>query len=361
MKKISFLVYGTPRHPVGGTKVLFTYANLLVSAGNEVSILCYQKKSAYNSFSNNTRDLIKFLFKKSLQLEYPRWFPLNENCCVKYVWSISDRLLKKFDVCIASSIMTAYSLERVKFSGRKLYFVQGFENWHPFSEQDVYDSYKFPFTKIAISDWLYDHIKKVDDNVVLIENGFDFDRFKLTSDIGDRQKYTVCMLNHSDLRKRCADVFRALSVLKEKYPSLKVFAFGVPSRPKNLPDWYEYYQCPNTELHNYIYNASSIFVNASEQEGWGLTVGEAMICGCAVVCADNLGHRIMAHDNETALVFAPHDVDAIVSKVSLLFEDDELRKKIAKNGNEFIQKYTWCNSYNKFSDLIKNDTRGEII
>lgn len=359
MKKISFLVYGTPRHPVGGTKVLFTYANLLVSAGNEVSILCYQKQSAYNSFSNSIKNLIKFLFKKSLRLEYPRWFPLNEKCCVKYVWSVSDGIIKNFDVCVASSIETSYSLEKMKFSGKKLYLVQGFESWKPFTEQDVYESYKFPFTKVAISYWLYDCIKKVDDEVVLIENGFDFDYFKLTSDIGSRQRYTVCMLNHSDSRKRCEDVFLAMSVLKKAYPLLKVFAFGVPPRPKNLPDWYEYYQSPNMELHNYVYNASSIFVNASEQEGWGLTVGEAMICGCAVVCADNPGHRTMAYDNETALVFAPRDVDSIVSKISLLFEDDELRKQIAKNGNEFIQKYTWRNSYRKFNDLIECDARGQ--
>ncbi|MDE7291269.1 MAG: glycosyltransferase family 4 protein [Treponemataceae bacterium] len=355
MKKICFLVYGTPRHPVGGTKVLFTYANMLVSAGNEVSILCYQKQSVHNSPSKNIRNLIKFLFKKSLRLEYPRWFPLNENCYVKYAWSISNEILKNFDVCVASSIETSYSLEKMKFSGKRFYLVQGFESWNPFTEQDVYESYKFPFIKIAISEWLYECIKKVDDKVVLIENGFDFEYFKLTSDIGNRQRYTVCMLNHVDSSKRCADVFRALSVLKEKYPLLKVFAFGVPPRPRNLPDWYEYYQCPNMELHNYVYNASSIFVNASEQEGWGLTVGEAMICGCAVVCTDNPGHRIMAHDNKTALVFAPRDVESIIGKISLLFEDDELRKQIAKNGNELIQKYTWCNAYKKFNDLIEYD------
>ena len=58
-----------------------------------------------------------------------------------------------------------------------------------------------------------------------------------------------------------------------------------------MPGWMEYYRQPDHDTHNRIYNSSSIYLASSLQEGWGLTVGEAMIYGNAIVCTDTLGFQ----------------------------------------------------------------------
>lgn len=47
------------------------------------------------------------------------------------------------------------------------------------------------------------------------------------------------------------------------------------------------YKNPTPEQHLKINNESAIYLGCSKLEGWGLTVGEAMMCGQAVVCTDN--------------------------------------------------------------------------
>ena len=75
---------------------------------------------------------------------------------------------------------------------------------------------------------------------------------------------------------------KALETVKKEIPDLHVTMFGTPDRPQNLPEWYSYYKCPDRETHNKILNDTAVFVAASNLEGFGLTVGESMICGCAV-------------------------------------------------------------------------------
>ena len=105
-------------------------------------------------------------------------------------------------------------------------------------------------------------------------------------------------------------------------PSLEVDLFGVPSAPANLPDWMHYYQTPNKETHNLLYNRAAIYLAPSVIEGWGLTVGEAMMCGQAVVCSDIRGFReILAgqHDDlpESAFLFVG-TIDEAIEKAKMI-------------------------------------------
>ena len=131
--------------------------------------------------------------------------------------------------------------------------------------------------------------------------------------------------------------------------------FGVYERPVDLPDWYVYYQMPDKATLNRIYNEAAIYVGASHTEGWGLTVGEAMQCGCAVVCTDNGGYSVVAHHQETALVSPVKNVASLASNVIRLIENKELRWLLAENGHYYIKQYTWEKSYERLKQiLLKN-------
>ena len=77
-----------------------------------------------------------------------------------------------------------------------------------------------------------------------------------------------------------------------------------------------------------------------------------MICGAAVACTDNKGYLEMAKDGETALVSPIKDSKALAENIIRLINDDELRYRIATNGNRFIQRFTWDESYAKLKRTL---------
>lgn len=365
-KSINFLLPSGSLRPIGGFKVVFEYANRLIADGYNVNIVY----PAY-SFKFNQSRVIAFLrqckallrsFYWGIKRKYScrGWFQLDKRVKECWVWSLACRL-PEADAYVATAVNTSVYLQRHREipNDRKYYFIQHFESWDGATKQDVLNTYHFPLHKIVIASWLEKIVHAEGETCVLIPNGFDFTYFKKTVSASSRNRYTVCMLYHLSDWKGCSDGFHALDIVRRAYPDLQVNIFGVPPRPKELPIWYHYYQQPNKEIHNRLYNESAIFIGTSWTEGWGLTVGEAMICGCAVACTDNAGYLEMATDGETALVSPVKDVEALANNIIRLIEDDDLRCRIAEAGNRNIRKFTWDRAYGKLKNLINTSPNVE--
>jgi glycosyltransferase involved in cell wall biosynthesis len=208
----------------------------------------------------------------------------------------------------------------------------------------------------VIAPWLYDIAAKYDQEAELIENGFDFDYFKLMKNIEDRSPFIVSMLFNDMEKKGCKYAFQALKTVKNKIPQLKCLIFGVNDRPSYLPDWYEYYKMPDKTTHNMIYNTASIFIAPALIEGHGLTQAEAMQCGCAVIATNIGGYRVNCINNKTALLCEPANSLMMADLIIKLIEDNDLRMTLAKNGYEYIKQFTWERAYKKFKSFIENNS-----
>ena len=88
-------------------------------------------------------------------------------------------------------------------------------------------------------------------------------------------------------------------------------------------------------------------------EGWGLTVGEAMRRGQAVVCTDNKGYLEMAKDGYNALVAPVGDALALANNIVRLMTDDDLRCQIAANGLAYIRQFDIEESYRKLKHILE--------
>jgi len=361
LKHIIFVLPGCEKGPIGGYKVVYEYANRLIS-DYKVSILYpyfrFNIKKEKISILTRLRGLCTWSIKKIFGLFHPAsWFNLDSRIKKIPCLSITKKLLRKYKdaIFVATSLKTAYDLNKIGVTKKNgFYLIQDFEAWFGLSEQQVLDSYKFPLNKIAIAPWLVEKINSVGEEAKLIPNGFDFDYFKLTNPIETRKQYEIAMLNHDDERKRCIDSFEALKIVKETIPELHVNIFGMPDRPKDLPNWYTYYKKPNQEEHNKIYNTAAIFIAASKAEGMALPPAEAMQCGAALCCTDIPGFSLYAKDNETALLSEVYDVKELASNILKLIKDKELRTRIAKTGNKFIQQFTWEKAVKCFKEYIES-------
>lgn len=355
---ISFLFPCYSSHAIGGYKVIYEQANRLSEIGWKVfciyPVICEIKKKTLKEQLGDIKRFILYYFGGRHENMEINWFKINKEISHMLVFNLKQRNVPKTAFYCATALKTSYFLETYAVPEKnKLYYIQGFEAWGNHKEEDVYISYKFPMRKITIAPWLAERVRKVGQDSTLIPNGLDFDYFKLSNSIEDRSPYEIAMLYHQDVIKRCVDSINALKIVKQRIPQLHVTMFGTPDKP-DLPEWFSYYQSPDKETHNKIYNTASVFIAASESEGFGLTVGEAMICGCAVACTDNGGFSMMISNDRTGLLSPVYDCQRLAENIIKLIEDNELRIELAKNGNEFIRQFTWEKAFALFKGMLES-------
>jgi glycosyltransferase involved in cell wall biosynthesis len=337
--------------PIGGFKVVYEYANRLVNDGYKVTIV-YSSFTHWNeqSLKRKIRWIVRYFYYLFNSM---KWFQLDKRVEEKLVLNLAECLIPNADIYIATGAETAEYLQNYKREGKKFYLIQGYENWD-ISDERLIATYHAPLKKIVISKWLLEIMTKCNESAIYIPNGFDFKCFNKNIDFEDKDRFLVTMLYHTNAKKGSEDGLKALGIVKNKYPDLKVNLFGIWPRPSSLPDWCSYYRKPDKETLNRIYNEAAIFIGTSHSEGWGLTIGEAMICGAAVACTDINGYREMCNHEKTALLSPPKDYKALATNIIRLIEDDELRIKIAKAGYDNIRQFTWDKSYKKLRILIEN-------
>jgi len=102
-----------------------------------------------------------------------------------------------------------------------------------------------------------------------------------------------------------------------------------------------------------MYNRCAIFLCPSTSEGWGLPSTEAMQCQCALVTAENGGHRDFAFDGRTALTTPAADSDALARAISCLLTDSKTRVEIAKSGHAWVQQFTWKRATDSLEALLR--------
>lgn len=354
MTSISFIFPSSGECPSGGLKVICEYANRLAADGFTVHIvyagsLFWRKKSLRFKLSGIARYIQRFCSGYSCQ----KWFALNKKIGEHLALSLNYPHIPQSDIYIATSPLTAMYLKDYHIdASRKYYFIQDYENWGGMTDSVLRSTYHYPVQIIVVSNWLKNVMEKEKVPCRVIPNGFDFDYFKMNIPIKQKDKYRVTMLNHFMERKGCKYGFEALACVKEQFPALRVNLFGTGARPMELPDWYDYYRSPNQETLNRIYNEASIFLGTSNIEGFGLPIGEAMICGQAVVCTDNQGYREMAVDGQTALLSPIKNSQGLADNMIRLIKEDKLRYEIAERGHEYIQQFKWEKSYALLRDAL---------
>ena len=88
------------------------------------------------------------------------------------------------------------------------------------------------------------------------------------------------------------------------------------------------------------YQRSSILIQPSRTEGFGLVLVEAMACGLPVVAFDcENGPRSLIADGEDGFLIPAYDIEMFSDRLMLLMNDEKLRKEMGERGLAKSQKY----------------------
>ena len=330
--------------PVGGYKVVYEYANGLVEMGHDVIVthpLVLLPSDA--RIFLRPRTWLTYIKRWFLRTYTPaKWFKVDPRVKLRLVPWLSARFMPAADAVVATAWETADWVTTYQPQhGAKFYLIQHFEQWSGDRDQ-VLKTWKLPMHKIVISKWLGAMLDDLGELYSYITNGLDFKAFGMDVLPERRHPHSVAMLYHHAEWKGSRYGLEAIKLLKAKFPDLSANLFGVPSAPTDLPSWITYHQLPAQPQLRALYNQAADFVGPSLTEGWGLPPAEAMMCGAAVVLTDVDGHREFARDHVNALMCQPADASALADAVAQLFTDQDLRLRLAYEGERSIQVFTWA-------------------
>lgn len=349
--KITFILPGVARKPVGGYKVVYQYADFFSSLGHEVSI--YHVKFLPHDFAVSSKEQAIYLTKQILFRNgfFKLWYKFQHQVKLYYYENSEKMQLPKSDVVIATSWDTANIVDALpNISGCKYYFIQHFENWD--DEKNVIKTWKLPLNKIVIATWLKDLAVEFGEDAQLVKNFIDPNQFYIIDDWKKRGP-VVSMLYSEYPIKGSQLGLEAIKRAHKVLPKLKAILFGTGPAP-DLPDYIKYIHNPTIKaLREDIYGKSSVYLFPSQSEGWGLTANEAMACGNLLIGTDNGGIRDYGIPNETALVSPVNDLETLTNNLLVGLNNKDLRIRLTEAGIKVVKELTIKNSGVQFLEILK--------
>lgn len=147
-------------------------------------------------------------------------------------------------------------------------------------------------------------------------------------------------------------------LIKDKYPEWHIDIFGTSTPNDPLHE-----QVKGTRIHinapvkdiQHEYLTSSIYVLPSRFEGFGMVLIEAMACGVPCVAFDcPCGPSDIIRDGEDGLLVENGNIEGFAQKLSLLIENENLRKEMGEKARINVQRYNINTIAQQWDKLFRN-------
>lgn len=257
--------------------------------------------------------------------------------------SLSKELEPQDAIKVATWWETAFPvwLASVKH-GRAVYFIQEIESWfYPddvMAQSSVIACYRKEFINMTTSQYNLEELKDLGVRATAVPCGYDDNIYHPVAGV-ERRDDVLLGVGRRFFQKNFDMTFTGWKALAGKRP--KFWLYGAEPDMAKLDSKITYVTMPSDEEVNKLFNEATVFVQTSRHEGFSLPPLEAMAAGCPVVCTDSHGNRDYIVDGKNCLVVGQDDSEALTNTLRRLFDDKELRQKLAQEGLKTAKRYRW--------------------
>ncbi len=150
------------------------------------------------------------------------------------------------------------------------------------------------------------------------------------------------------VRQKGVDILlKAFKRVKERQPDSKLIIVGDGKERKNLENMTSTLGLREVEFKGFIedldeiYRETSVLVQPSREEGFGLTLLEAMNHCVPIVASRVGGIKEIIENGYNGVLVKKEDSEELSKTIITVLEDEELRSKLTDNGKESIKKFSW--------------------
>lgn len=199
----------------------------------------------------------------------------------------------------------------------------------------------------VVSGFLKETILSTDDNLKnilqVLPLPHDESVFYLDSEIQKVDNLIVAVTRFTD-QKRVDYLIKAMALVVEKKETARLEIYGTGHKQAEIESLISKFGLENNVLINQpvpqdrlreIYNKASVVVLNSFQEGFGLALSEAMLCGTAVVGVRSGGITDIIKNNETGLLVELDNSQQLADALLKLLDNEQLRSKLAETGHKY--------------------------
>ncbi len=164
---------------------------------------------------------------------------------------------------------------------------------------------------------------------------------------------------HTQSYKNIPALFQVLSILKSWGKPVKLLKVGTEFSPEQIASarqlgvWDEVVhlgKVSRAQLPS-VYKSARVLLHPSLDEGFGITLLEAMAMGLPIVCSNRGSLPEIAGD--AAILTEPDDYLAMAKAVCGILENDGLRVNLVHEGRKQVSKFTWQNTARKMLEIYR--------
>jgi glycosyltransferase involved in cell wall biosynthesis len=274
--------------------------------------------------------------------------------------AVSDADVPDADVAIASWWKTAqwvHALSPAK--GARVHFVQAHEVlWYshrPDLREQVEAVHRLPFQHVTVSRWLEGILRNTygREFVDLVPNSVDVELFHAPP--RGRQPVPTVGFQYGTLPLKGSDTAaRAIGLVRQRIPELRVLAFGAerPTPALPVPPGTEFFESPPQHRIRDLYAQCDAWLFTGRNEGFGLTILEAMACRTPVIGTRTGAAPELLAGGGGALVRSNCANEVAQSMLALFGSDEATWRRLSDAAHATVSTWTWDHACGRLEDAL---------